>query len=137
LSDDSVPFSGADATCQADSSFAAPRTGLENTYLYEHIHSLPEASRSGLSGDDSGVWLDFNSLDVEDCWVTTGPNGTCPYSVDEEALWQRTAQIPVIAALVVLVLSALTLFVKRNKNHRNSRRIIRGEGGWDYEGVPS
>jgi hypothetical protein len=137
LSEDSVPFSAAEMACQPNSSFSVPRTGLENTYLYQHILSLPEASRSGLAGDGSGVWLNFNSLDIEACWVTTGPNGSCRYFFDEEALRQRTVLVPVIAALVVLLLTALTLFVKCNKNRRNSRKRIRGEGGWDYEGVPS
>ncbi len=137
LSEDSVPFSAAELACQANSSFSVPHTGLENTYLYEHTLSLPEASRSGLSGDGAGVWLNFNSLDVEACWVTTGPNGTCPYFVNKEALRQRTVLVPIIAALVVLLLTALTLFVKCNKNRHNSRKRIRGEGGWDYEGVPS
>lgn len=138
LSDEDVPFAAAEVACQADSFFSAPRTGLENTYLYQHIISLPEASRSGLSGDGSGVWLNFNSLDVQACWVTTGPNGTCPHFVDEDALRKRIVLVPVIAALIVLFITALTLFVKCNKNRRNSRKSIRGGGGgWDYEGVPS
>lgn len=137
LSEDSVAYSTAERACQTNSFFSTPRTGLENTYLYQNILTLPEDSRSGLSGDGSGVWLNFNSLDTEGCWVTTGPNGTCPYSDDEDSLRQQTVLIPVIAALIVLLLAALTLFVKCNKNRRNSRKRIRGEGGWDYEGVPS
>jgi hypothetical protein len=137
LSDDSVPFSTAEMACPPNSSFSVPRTGLENTYLFQHILSLPEESRSGLASDGSGVWLNFNSLDVEASWVTTEPNGSSRYFVDEEVLRQRTVLVPVIAALVVLLLTALTLFVKCNKNRRNSRKRIRGEGGWDYEGVPS
>jgi hypothetical protein len=30
--------------------------------------------------DGHGVWVDFNSLNVEGCWTTGGPNATCPYS---------------------------------------------------------
>lgn len=137
LSDDSVPFSAAEQACQVDSSFSVPRTALENTYLVQHILSLPDLSRSALSNDGFGVWLNFNSLDIEACWVTTGPNGTCPYFVDEDALRERAVLVPVIAALVVLLLTALTLFVKCNQNRRNSRKRIRGGDGWDYEGVPS
>jgi hypothetical protein len=137
ISDEVIPFSAAEAACQANTSFAAPRTGLENTYLYQHIVSLPETSGSGLFGNGDGIWVNFNSLDIEACWVTTGPNGTCPYFVDEEALHKRTVLVPTIAALVVLLLTALTLFVKCNENRRNSRKRVRGEGGWDYEGVPS
>ncbi|KAF7509427.1 hypothetical protein GJ744_007990 [Endocarpon pusillum] len=135
LSDESVPFSEAEVSCKPNSSFSVPRTTLENTYLYHHILSISEAAQSNLSGDGSGVWLNFNSLDTEACWVANQQNGSCPY-FDEDALRQRTVLVPVIAALVVLLLTALTLFVKCNKNRRNSRKRVRGEGGWDYEGVP-
>jgi hypothetical protein len=134
LSDNRVPFSAAELACPTNSSFSAPRTGLENMYLYQHISALSERPEVDLTGD---VWVNFNSLDIGACWVTTGPNGTCPYFVDEEALRKRTVLVPVIAALVVLLLTALTLFVKCNKNRRNSRKKLGGEGGWDYEGVPS
>lgn len=137
LSDNSVPFSAAGRACQLNSSFSVPRTGLENAYLTGHILSLPEDSRSGLLMNGAGVWLNFNSLDAEGCWVTTGPNGSCPHFVGENALRERAVLVPVIAALVVLLLTALTLFVKCNKNRRNSRKKLRGGGGWDYEGVPS
>ena len=30
--------------------------------------------------DGQGAWIDFNSLDVKDCWTSGGPNATCPYS---------------------------------------------------------
>ena len=29
--------------------------------------------------DGHGVFVDFNSLDYKDCWVSGGPNATCPY----------------------------------------------------------
>ena len=137
LSDEMVTFPAAELACPANSFFSVPRTGLENEHLYQHILSLPEAARSGLSGSGSGVWLNFNNLDAEACWVANGRNGSCLYATDKEALRQRTVLVPIIAALVVLLLTALTLFVKCNKNRRNSRKRIRGEGGWDYEGVPS
>jgi hypothetical protein len=50
--------------------------------------------------------------------------------------------VPTVAAIIVLVVSALTVFVKcagnrkvrkRNKN----RRRIRADNGFVYEGVPS
>ena len=137
LSNDSVPYAAAELACQDNSSFSVPRTALENKYLYQHIFSRTEPSRSGLSGDGSGVWLNFNSLDMEACWTTAGSDGTCPYFVGEQILRARTVLVPVIAALVILLLTTLTLFVKCNKNRRNSRKRIRGGDGWDYEGVPS
>ena len=136
LSAGAVAFAGSETACDADSDFSAPRTGLENQYLYQHVLSLPDQSRSEFSGNNSGLWVNLNSLDVEFCWVTTGPEGACPYLVDEEEWTTRAILVPVIAALVILALTALTLFVKCNKNRRNSRKRVRGEGGWLYEGVP-
>jgi len=57
--------------------------------------------------------------------------------VDPKNQQRREVLIPTIAAIIVLLLTALTLFVKCNVNRRMSRRRKRGEGGWDYEGVPS
>jgi hypothetical protein len=102
--------------------FSGPRTRLENMYLYQYIRSLPKASRSFLSGGSSDVWLNFNNFDTEPCWLAGGRDGSCPYSINAEALRQRTVLVSIIAALVVLLLTVSTLFMKCNKNHRNSRR---------------
>lgn len=134
LSSESVPFGSAPDVCTGNSTFSVPRTGLENTYLYNHVLSV---RREANSNDPMAVWINFNSLDLESCWVTTGPNGTCPYYEDPNAMQNRQVLVPTIAAIIVLILTALTLFVKCNVNRRNSKNRRRGEGGWDYEGVPS
>ena len=136
VSSDSVPYgTGPDpGVCPENASFDLPRTGLENMYLYNHILAVRRAANSN---DPKGVWINFNSLDVEGCWVTSGPNGACPYFEDPNSTQSRQVLVPTIAAMIVLILTALTLFVKCNVNRRNSRNRRRGEGGWDYEGVPS
>jgi hypothetical protein len=133
LSSHSAPYSSAPDVCSPNSSFDVPRTGLENRYLYEHILASSNSNRP----TPSGVWINFNSLDVTACWVTSGPNGTCPYFEDPDAMKNRQVLVPTIAAIIVLILTALTMFVKCNVNRRKSRTRRRGEGGWDYEGVPS
>jgi hypothetical protein len=92
---------------------------------------------SSSDGESSGIWANFNSLDVQACWVTGGPNATCPYYEDEDADERRQIVIPTVAAIIVLIITALTLFVKCNANRRNSRRKKRVIEGWEYEGVPS
>jgi hypothetical protein len=67
-----VVYSFADRACPDGYSFAVPRTALENSYLFQAIQS---ANRDY---DQNGVWVDFNSLDTADCWVS-GSNTTCPY----------------------------------------------------------
>jgi hypothetical protein len=69
-----ISYSYADQACSGDYDFAAPRTALENSYL---SMAMRDKSRDY---DGHGVWVDFNSLNVEGCWTTGGPNATCPYS---------------------------------------------------------
>lgn len=128
-----VPFDSAEAACTGNTSFDVPRTGLENTYLYNKILSDSQQDSSLLNG----IWINFNSLAVGNCWITTGINGTCPYYQDSSATHSRQILIPTIAALIVLILTVLTVLAKCGGNVRNSRIRRRGEGGWNYEGVPS
>ncbi|KAI9793948.1 MAG: hypothetical protein M1833_000517 [Piccolia ochrophora] len=115
------------SSCPPNTTLAVPRTALENA----HLHSLAQSDTDRSTG---GIWLNFNSIDVEACWVT-GVNATCPYYVDESEARQKNVIIPTVAAIIVLVLTGLTLFVKCNANRRGSRRRRRrGDGGWDYEG---
>ncbi|OJD17905.1 hypothetical protein AJ78_02010 [Emergomyces pasteurianus Ep9510] len=133
-----VSYDSAAANCPKNSTFSLPRTSLENTYLYHYLTSLPKDIINPSSDDDDSrsVWIDLNSLDVPTCWVSGGPKAQCPYEVDENAVQRRAVLVPTIAAIIVLVIAALTIFVKCNSNRRNSRRkrIIEG---WQYEGVPS
>ena len=135
LSDNEVSFANAPDSCPSNTTFAVPLTGLENAYLYHQVLAGPTQVDPNGEGA-TGIWINFNSLDIETCWVATGPDGTCPYYADKEEE-QRTVLIPTIAAIIVLVLTALTMFVKCNVNRRNARTRKRGVGGWDYEGVPS
>jgi len=83
------------------------------------------------------LWLDFNDLDVQSCWVV-GVNSRCPYGRSAEASMSAQIVVPTVAALIVLVLALLTLLIKCGANRRQARsRRRRGVTGWDYEGVPS
>ena len=86
--------------------------------------------------EDELLWVDFNDLDIEDCWVI-GQNSTCPYQ-DQKVGQGREVVVPTVAAVVVFVLAILTVFIKCAANRRNTRRRRkRVDDGWDYEGVPS
>ena len=113
--------------CPLNSSFGVPRTGLENAYLYAKIRNQQDIS-------GKGIWVDFNSLHIEGCWVSGGQNATCPYYVRTDLENRRVVLVPLIGALIVLLIAALTVFVKCNAQRRLSRRKRRREGGWDYEG---
>ncbi|KKZ68386.1 hypothetical protein EMCG_00155 [[Emmonsia] crescens] len=133
-----ISYGSAAGNCPEKSTFSVPRTSLESTYLYHYITSLPKDIINPSSEDYSArsIWIDLNSLDVPSCWVSGGPKAQCPYEVDENAVQRRTVLVPTIAAIIVLVIAALTIFVKCNANRRNSRRK-RVIEGWEYEGVPS
>ncbi|OAL26433.1 hypothetical protein AYO20_10101 [Fonsecaea nubica] len=137
LSTFDVPYSAAPDACPEHTSFDLPRTGLENTYLYRQILNDTNPPDDDSDKILSGVWIDFNSLDEEDCWVLGGPNATCPYLDFQQEDQQRQILIPTIAALIILILTVLTILVKCNQNRRNSRTRRRGDNGWEYEGIPS
>lgn len=134
-------YSSSVSACPDNSSFSVPRTGLENSYLLSAVQQQLSGHRSDIDSDNDGapvVWVNFNSIDVQGCWVS-GVNASCPYVTSAEEDRRRTVVVPTVAAVIIFVLAALTLFVKCAANRQNSRRRRRrkGEEGWDYEGVPS
>jgi hypothetical protein len=135
LSEGTADYSGASSVCPEDSSFSVPRTGLENTYLFEQAMDVFDTASVDAAND--GIWLDFNSLDIPSCWVTGGRDAECPYASDPQQLARRTVLVSTIAGIVICIIAALTLFVKCNANRRNSMRRKRVIEGWEYEGVPS
>jgi hypothetical protein len=126
------PNDSRDKACPPNSTFAVPRTGLENVHLRLAAANSPETA------SDPTVWLNFNSVDVQNCWVP-GVGRSCPYS-SSQGLSTRKVIIPIVAALVVLLLAALLVFVKCAANRRNYRRGRRRKNADDagvYEGVPA
>ncbi|KAF1811404.1 hypothetical protein P152DRAFT_474579 [Eremomyces bilateralis CBS 781.70] len=136
------PFDSAFSACDdldRSAAFDVPRTGLENNYLYTAAEAATRAADldEDIAGD-AQVWLAFNSIDRADCWVVGGRNETCPYEGAEEETSQAVI-VPVVASVIVFVVTALTVFVKCAANRRMKRR--RGkrdvDGLGEYEGVPS
>ncbi|KAJ5081850.1 hypothetical protein NUU61_010114 [Penicillium alfredii] len=139
LSSSSDYFSNVSKSCPDGSTLAVPRTSLENTYLYKHLLDQSPTTIDPTSTNPAlrEIYLDLNSIDIVSCWVTGGPRARCPYAADPQQLQRKTVLIATIAAIVIFIISALTLFVKCNANRRNSRRRKRVIQGWEYEGVPS
>lgn len=131
ISDSKQSFTDSSNICSHGSSFGVPRTGLENTYLYHTVLSTSNATTV-----DEPVWINLNSIDVQYCWVMGGTNASCIYIGDADDVGRRTILVPTIAAIIILVITAATIFVKCNSNRRVSRRK-RVNQGWEYEGVPS
>lgn len=134
ISDANAPYDRVNLGCDSNSTFDVPRTALENSYLLAAWREY----RMDDSDNDGGalLWLDLNDLDVTSCWVI-GQNTTCPYDGPPSTSTREIA-VPVVGGVIVLVLAVLTVLVKCAGNRQKSkRRRRRGDGGWDYEGVPS
>lgn len=137
ISDSKESYTDTDSICPDGSSFDAPRTALENRYLFAALQTRANEDSGDFDGDAS-VWVNFNSLDVTDCWVV-GVSQTCPYNLAANQDENRLVVVPTVAAVIVFVCTVLTLFVKCAGNRQSSRKSRRRtmQEGWEYEGVPS
>ncbi|KAI5194821.1 hypothetical protein E4T39_08505 [Aureobasidium subglaciale] len=134
VSDSKARYYQGDQACGDDTSFAVPRTALENRYMVAAVRDW--ISRQSDLDDQPVFWLNINDIDTKDCWVS-GVDQTCPYRYNLDSD-QKSIVIPTVAGVIVFVLAILTLFVKCAANRQNTRRRRkRTEGGWEYEGVPS
>lgn len=135
ITETNAPYSRVDLACGYDQRFDVPRTALENNYLLSTWRQYREDGRDEDSGSPL-LWLNFNDLDIASCWVI-GQNSTCPYEGLPEQQTRRIV-VPVVGGILVFGLTILVILVKCAGNRQNSKRKRkRGEGGWDYEGVPS
>ncbi|KAK9375132.1 uncharacterized protein V1513DRAFT_443828 [Lipomyces chichibuensis] len=131
LSQKKVSYYDAIDACTGDTVLSLPRTALQNTML--------QILRQSDVGSDP-VWIDMNSIERANCWVSGGPGATCIYnSAHRESI---AVVVPTIAAVVVAVLLALTLCSKllgwkQVKARRKRRRIVKKFGEMEYDGVPS
>ncbi|WPG97853.1 Hypothetical protein R9X50_00063500 [Acrodontium crateriforme] len=126
-------YTNINKACKHDTSFSIPHTALEMRHL---LGTWTQARENSDVTRDSLLWVDFNDLDTMSCWVV-GQNSKCPY-LKAESDARRTVVVPTVAAIIVFVLAALTVFVKCAANRRNAHRgRRRAADGWDYEGVPS
>ena len=131
ISELQASYTQAGAGCRDSMYFAVPRTSLENRYLLQKWRQFIASN----DVNDELLWVNFNDLDVKGCWVA-GQNETCPYQETMDN--NRNYLVPAIAAVIVFILTLLTIFVKCAAGRQQSkRRRRRGVDGWDYEGVPS
>lgn len=128
----STYFMAPHACPYSDHVFTAPRTSLQDT-----------SARLTLEGNSSiqyPVWIDLNSIDVKDCWISGGPLARCPYT---PANWTRSrvAVLSVVAA-VIFIFIILMYFVTLDKvpirhSEGKFKKIIAKFNENQYQGVPS
>jgi hypothetical protein len=134
ISTGTARYKNGQTVCPSPYTFSVPQSGLENAYLTQAIQD------SMHDYGHNGVLVALNSFNMEGCWVTGSENATCPYNSDDlnEFTRERTIVVPTVAAIIILVISGLTLFSKLAGNRRTTKRIKkRANNGYRYEGVPS
>jgi hypothetical protein len=52
---------------------------LENAYLGRRVRTGSDDGGDREEGGQRRVWVDFNALDAEGCWVSGGERAVCPY----------------------------------------------------------
>ncbi|KAF2870823.1 hypothetical protein BDV95DRAFT_607945 [Massariosphaeria phaeospora] len=135
ISFSTASYPASETACPPGLVFSVPHTALENAHLLSAIRAHPSTQHRDTT---EPVFLNLNSLDVQDCWVLE-VNGTCPYDPPTDTNRLRIVVVPTVAAVIIFVCAALTFFVKCAANRREDKRgrRRRNVGGWDYEGVPS
>ena len=132
ISQDTGSYGEVASSCPDGTRFSVPRNALENRYLLSAIKGADRRRENVRQ-----VWLNFNSLSVESCWVA-GVNTTCPYT-PTEGYSPREIVAPTVGAIIVIVIALSTLLVKCGANRRRTRqkrKRKRVHKGWEYEGVP-
>jgi hypothetical protein len=129
ISSTRATYTSSNDICDDGQAFSAPLTVLENRHLFRQMQQEMR--------DDTLVWVNFNSLDLGNCWVV-GVNNTCPYRGREQDDSGRKIIVPTVAAIIVFIVTALTLFVKCAANRQTNKRRRRRRDGqeWLYEGIP-
>lgn len=117
--------------CPEHYKFSVPRTPLEQKALLLLIDDTDETTGS--------IWIDMNSISIEDCWVSGGPYASCPY---RKALTRRhfaRMLAPACACsfgILCIVFYLNLLRVPLHDNRLNWRKKLQKELD-RTEGVPS
>lgn len=115
-------------SCMGQDYFSIPRTALQNkAAMVELNDSLP-------------VWIDLNSISVDNCWVTGGPYASCPYhpvSNNRNEVVKLSMAAMVAFLLVVLILLLKLDKVPFKKHQYRWRRLVNKAAEEEYEGVPA
>ncbi|GAM82216.1 hypothetical protein ANO11243_001950 [Dothideomycetidae sp. 11243] len=139
LTDQRGSYDAVNHVCPPNSTFAVPRTPIENAYLRATAVETLSSSDADPDSESHLVWINLNDLDIGGCWVT-GVNARCPYNTNQASA-SRHVIVPTVAAVIVFCIAALTILGKcaarRQGAERWRRRMRIKDGLGEYEGVPS
>ncbi|ODV63771.1 Mtc6p ASCRUDRAFT_5709 [Ascoidea rubescens DSM 1968] len=93
---------------------------------------------------ENSFWVDFNSLDVEDCWVRGGAKAKCPYFLDEiKDNRNFNLMMSIFSIVLGFVIGLLIFIIKMQKhlpiqnNRKRWKKTISKYSENEYEGVPA
>lgn len=118
--------------CPDDYYFSLPKTPLEQLAVVQYLKNI--------STEDTSIWIDMNSVSVNDCWVTGGPQATCPYqrSVSKRNFVAMLTPVTVCSFVILCVVFYLNILrVPIHNNRKSWKRIINEVSKWEMDGVPS
>ncbi|ANB14718.1 Mtc6p [Sugiyamaella lignohabitans] len=139
-------------SCPKGTNFSVPRTSLENLAARSVLQQeVPAPKPSSDSSDDSNsspggsinvpaAWIDFNTIAVDECWVTGGPFSACPYLQIPTTNRNGVALLSIAAVVAFVLLMAMILLnfrrIPLRRNQARWRRLINKFAEQEYEGVP-
>lgn len=124
--------SHSDSKCPDGYEFSLPKTPLEQLAVTQYLESI--------SAVDTDLWIDMNSVSVNDCWVTGGPQATCPYqrAVSRRNFVQMITPVTVCSFVILIIVLYLNfLRVPIHDNRKSWKRIVNEVSKWEVDGVPS
>ncbi|EDO19200.1 hypothetical protein Kpol_1050p58 [Vanderwaltozyma polyspora DSM 70294] len=120
------------SNCPDGFDFSIPKTPLEQLAVINYLRLR--------NSSDTEIWIDLNSISVNNCWVTGGPYATCPY---ETVMSRRNFTKMITPAsitsfgLLVLVTCLNLLSLPIHDNRSNWRRMINKLSRNEFDGVPA
>jgi hypothetical protein len=148
LSDIQANYTHSDGACaqlsgpEAPYNFTLPRSVTLNAAIYNQIQELDNTSYP--------VWIDFNSMQTKDCWVTGGPDSPCPFNSNNnlhnsptKTQWNRNkVALLTISCVITFALILIILFLRldhlpiRNNENKWKKLMLKYKNS-QYRGVPS
>ncbi|CCH41448.1 putative secreted protein [Wickerhamomyces ciferrii] len=131
LSLDKQTYFNAEDVCPDNTNFSVPRTALQQYSLVNYLKTLPE---------NHSIWIDMNSISINDCWVTGGPNSNCPYQKVTNERNFAEMLTPASVFCLVIFLGMILLRLKRvpvQDNRKHWKKLLQQNKENEYEGVPS
>ena len=117
--------------------FGLPSTPLE---LESVLLYLSQVEQQDANPYDRDIWINANSIILDNCWVNGENGASCPYkdTVRKGTLAALLVPATPIAALVLICAFYLSLLtVPIHDNRKNWRRVIKQISKSEMEGVPS